>query len=176
MNLAVSGAGMGTKPNSVGGEVGVYAPRCRSFSRGTPSMWECESRKTASGMTSSRPAGSCSSGPSGDARSTAGSGVGWMGGSRAGGRRVCAPWELGGRAGPPSRGRGGGVAGRGDRGGLSAHRGPAAHRSRHCRASPTGYHAGTQGCGGGEGTCQSGVGCIAASAWPPVLHLSPRPQ
>ena len=163
-------------PILLGGELGVYAPRCKSVSRGTPSRWEWRSRETASGMSSLRPTGSCSSGPSGDARSTAGSGVGWLGAPGRGGRRGCAPWQPGGRAGPPSRGRAGGGPGRGDRGGLSAHGGPAAHRGRHCGASPAGYRADTQGCGGGEGTYPSGAGCTAAGAWPPVLRLSPRTQ
>ena len=75
---------MGTKPHSLGGGggLGVYAPRCRSLSRGTPSRWEWRSCETASGMSSLRPAGSCSSGPSDDVRSTASSGVGRLGGSK----------------------------------------------------------------------------------------------
>ena len=70
----------------------------------------------------------------------------------------------GGRAGPPSRGRAGGGPGRGDRGGLSAQRGPAAHHLRHCGAWPAGYGAATKGCSGGEGTCPSGAGCTVAGA------------
>ena len=84
MNWAVPGAAMGTKPHSLGGgswgELGVYAPRCRSMSRRTPSRWEWRSYETASGMSSLRPASSFSSGPSDDVRSTAGSGAGRLGG------------------------------------------------------------------------------------------------
>ena len=150
MNWVVPGAGMGTKPHSLGGELGVYAPRCRSISRGTPSRWEWRSCETASGMSSLRPAGPYSSGPSADARSTASSGAGRLGGSKAD-RRGCAPWQPGGRAGPPSTGRVGGGLQHGDHGGLGAHGGPTARRGRHCDASAVGYRVDTQGCGGGTG-------------------------
>ena len=174
MNWAVPVAGTGTKPHSLGGggELGVYAPKCRSMSRGTPSRWEWRSCETASGMSSLRFAGSCSSGPSDDVRS---SGVGPQGGSRAGERRGCAPWQPGGLAGPPSTGRAGGGLQRGDRGGVGVHGGPTTGRGRHCDALAAGYRADTQGCGGGKGTGPSGAGCTAASAWPPLLRLSPRP-
>ena len=68
----------------LGGELGVYAPRCRSVSRGTPSKWEWRSSETALGMSSLRPAVFRSNSPSGGARSTAGSGAGRLGGSKAG--------------------------------------------------------------------------------------------
>ena len=55
---------------ALGGEPGVYAPKCRSISRGTPSKWEWRNCETASGMSSLRPAGSCASGPSDDDRNT----------------------------------------------------------------------------------------------------------
>ena len=67
-----------------GGELGVYTPRCRSLSRGTPSRWEWRSCETASGMSSLCPAGSRSSGPSDADRRMAGSGAARLGGSRAG--------------------------------------------------------------------------------------------
>ena len=43
MNWAVPEAGTGTRPHSLGGELGVYAPRCRFRTWGTPSRWEWRS-------------------------------------------------------------------------------------------------------------------------------------
>ena len=84
MNWAVFGGGMGTKSHSLGGG-GVYAPSCRSVSRGTPSRWEWRSNETALGMYWLRSVVSRPSGPSGGVRSTGGSGAGRLGDSRAGG-------------------------------------------------------------------------------------------
>ena len=55
MNWAVSGVGMGTKPHSLGGKLGVYAPRCRSESWGTPSRWEWRSREVSRVIPEVRP-------------------------------------------------------------------------------------------------------------------------
>ena len=118
-------------PLSGGGELGVYAPRCRSVSRGTPSRWEWRSNEIAPAMSSLRSVVSWPSGPSGGVRSTAGSGAGRLGGSRAGGRRGCAPWRPGGRAGPPGRDKAGEGPGGDDHGDQSAHGGQAARRGRH---------------------------------------------
>ena len=73
---------------SPGGEQGVYAPRCKSLRRGTPSRWEWRSCETAFGMSSLRPAGSCPSGPSDAGLSTAGSGARRLGGAGRGRVRV----------------------------------------------------------------------------------------
>ena len=152
----------------------MYAPRCRSRSRGTPWRREWRSCETASGMSSLRPAGSCSSGPSDANRSTAGSGAVRPGRSRAGERRGCGPWPREGRGGPPSMGRAGGGLQHGGRGGLGGHGGLPARRGRHCDASAAGCHSNAQGCGGGMGTCPTGAGCTVAGAR--VLVLLPTPR
>ena len=85
MNWAESRGGKGTKPHSLGGQLGVYAPRGKSVSRGTSSRWEWRSNETALGMWSLRSVVSRRSGPSGGVRSTAGSGAGRLGGITAGG-------------------------------------------------------------------------------------------
>ena len=149
MNWAVLGAGIGTGPHSLGGEQGVYAPRCRSRTWGTPSRREWRSRDRSSGTSSLRPAISQATGPSDADRSTAGSGGGRLGGSMAGERRGCGPWPLGGRGGPPSTGRAGGGLLHGGRGGWNARR---AHRGTRCNASAVGCSGDGQGCGGGTGT------------------------
>ena len=57
MKRAAFGGGMGTKPHFfLGGGLGVYAPRCRSVSQGTPSGWEWRSNERASWMSPLRPA------------------------------------------------------------------------------------------------------------------------
>ena len=168
------GAGIGTRPHSLGGEQGVYAPRCSSLPWGTPSRWEWRSLDTASGMSSLRPASSHSIGPSGADRSTAGSGGGRLGGSRAGERRGCGLGPRGGRGGPPSTGRAGGGLLHGGRGDWNARGAPCVHRGTCCDASVAGCHGDVQGCGGGTGTCPSGAGCTFAGTWGPVLLPTPR--
>ena len=101
--LGSAWASIGTRPDSLGGEQGVRAPRCRSLTSRTPSRWDWRILDTASGMFSLRPANSHSSGPSGADRSTAGSGAGRLGGSRAGERRGCGPRPRGGRGVPRVR-------------------------------------------------------------------------
>ena len=170
MNWAVPEAGTGTRPHSLGGELGVYAPRCRSRTWGTPSRWEWRSRDTAAGMSSLRPAMSRVTGPADADRSTVGSGGGRLGGSRAGERRGCGPWPLGGRGGPPSTGRAGGGLLHGGRGGWRA---LVAHRGTRCDASAAGCRGDGLGCGGGTGTGPSGGGCTCADIWSLVLRPIP---